>query len=208
MKNRRFRNRIGVTTNIFSRQDRDEWVEAIDRQLVVLLSEHGYETFPILSSQQNIADLAKELGLKGFILSGGNNLAEILERDELERQILEYSIQHKTPILGICRGMQMMNVFCRGGLEVVSGHVRTSHCLTSDIPELNGESVNSFHSFGINDGLLGDRLVPIAYSDNGSIEIIRHLDYRWLGVMGHPERPNFSRVVLNWVFQELNWMNV
>lgn len=208
MRNHSGLGRIGVTTNIFLRQGRGECVEAIDRRLVGILSQQSFETIPILSSQQNIADLDNALGFKGFVLAGGNNIGEVVERDELERRILEYSIQHKTPVLGICRGMQMMNIFCKGELEVVSGHVRTSHYLVSDIPEINGELVNSFHSFGIKDRLVGSRLVPVAYAENGSIEIIRHLDYPWLGVMGHPERSNFSPTVLGWIFQELNWVNV
>ena len=46
--------------------------------------------------------------IDGFLFSGGNNINDkyTIERDYIEKKIIEFSIQNNIPILGICRGMQ------------------------------------------------------------------------------------------------------
>ncbi len=39
------------------------------------------------------------------------------KRDEFELKVLQYSQQQNLPVLGICRGLQVANVFKRGGAE-------------------------------------------------------------------------------------------
>jgi putative glutamine amidotransferase len=63
----------------------------------------------------------------GYIIAGGGdidpkiygqkNKASIKlepERDELELEVIKYAVKHKKPLLGICRGSQMINI-SRGG---------------------------------------------------------------------------------------------
>ena len=54
----------------------------------------------------------------GFILSGGNDLSSLsnsknisFERDKTEFALLQYANDQSIPVLGVCRGFQIMNVF-------------------------------------------------------------------------------------------------
>ncbi len=63
------------------------------------------------------------------LLCGGNDIGEVVERDDTERRLLSYASDRALPALGVCRGMQMMALWAGGILARVSGHVRTRHRL-------------------------------------------------------------------------------
>lgn len=121
----------------------------------------------------------------GFILTGGNDLVsyggDAPERDELEKYLIRYSAEQKIPLLGVCRGMQMILNEFGTKLQKVEGHIRTEHLLS------NGDNVNSFHSWGAVE--CQDPLIPVAMSSDGVAEAVTHRDHPWIhGIMWHPER--------------------
>lgn len=125
------------------------------------------------------------------LLSGGNDIGEVSERDNTERRLLDYARDSALPALGICRGMQMMAVWAGGSLSPVSGHVRTRHRLQAANPGEWPDEVNSFHNFALADCPLG--FVVAARVKDGTIEAIRHETLPWEGWMWHPERePQFN----------------
>ncbi len=128
------------------------------------------------------------------ILSGGNDIATLPdakniapERDSAEQEIISWAMKHKKPVLGICRGMQMLNMFFGGTLARVSGHAGTRHPVAL---EPSGESfdVNSYHEWGIPAANLAPDMVAIARDDSGNIEAMQHKTLPLFGVMWHPER--------------------
>jgi putative glutamine amidotransferase len=163
--------------------------------------------------------------LHGVMLCGGNDLnpklygqdpyettVEISDlRDEVEKQLLLWALEDKKPVLGICRGMQLVNVIHGGTLHQ---HIPTdipdasNHTLSTDLadnhniahklkidPEsrlakiLESETigVNTHHHQAINK--LGGGLKATAYSEDGLIEALESTDPKTylICVQSHPE---------------------
>lgn len=121
-----------------------------------------------------------------LLLSGGNDIGSVQERDLTEAQLLGYARDRALPVLGICRGMQEMAVWSGGRLAPVIGHVRTCHRLRVVEGGAWPDTVNSFHTLAL-DGCPSEYRVA-ARSEDGVIESIRHTQLPWEGWMWHPER--------------------
>ena len=106
------------------------------------------------------------------------------ERDVNEKRLIAEGIERKVPILGVCRGMQMLNVYFGGNLTRLEGHVATKHQLrvSSLFAGYEDCDVNSYHGWGIRLADLADRLRGIAFDSDGNVEAFdcpedRILDY-------------------------------
>jgi putative glutamine amidotransferase len=125
--------------------------------------------------------------VSGIVLTGGNDLAayggDAPERDETETALLDLAERRDLPVLGVCRGMQVIQHRFGTRLEKVHGHVASRQRISID-----GKSVevNSFHNFGAME--VCPPLMTWAVSDDGVIKAVRHTDRRMIGVMWHPER--------------------
>jgi len=152
------------------------------------------------------------LKIDGLLISGGDDLhpsyydeersceMKIVEkvRSDFEFAIIHEIIKSRRPVLGICYGMQLINVAFGGSLyqdiglqiPVAMDHRKDYHIIkTSDNNFINtGKfSVNSSHHQAIK--VLGKGLKAIAFSDDNVIEAICMENYPFLlGVQWHPER--------------------
>jgi len=130
-------------------------------------------------------------------------------KDEIEVRLLRRALRNKVPILGICRGSQMLNVVCGGTLY---GDVRKEK--HSELIHINpGEhyddyrhpvtivpgtplakwygrdqiNANSYHHQGVRQ--LARRFRPMAYAPDGLIEAYYDPKARFVvGLQFHPER--------------------
>lgn len=139
----------------------------------------------------NVTDVALALcesaNVAGVLLTGGNDLAELggdaPERDAVENALLDYAEQRVLPVLGVCRGMQMIQH--RFGIRLcrVEGHVAPKQTI-----RINGvpREVNSYHRYGASESHMP--LEPWAVADDGVIKAIRHATQPMTGIMWHPER--------------------
>lgn len=129
------------------------------------------------------------------------------DRDALEQEHLEHAMKFNKPILGICRGTQLINISLGGTLYPdirkidekakypisVLGYIFFRKLITikedSLLLKLIGQNrirVNSLHSQAIYH--TGEQLRITAHEDNGIVQAIEHKNYPWfLGVQFHPE---------------------
>ncbi len=123
-----------------------------------------------------------------------------LARDAAEWWMLEAFLSTKKPVLGICRGIQMLNVFQGGTLhQHIEGHsdfksrsigchkvTVTSGSMLEGIVGAEVLTVNSLHHQAVD--ALGKDLEVCAVSEDGIVEAVGHTLHPFLlGVQWHPE---------------------
>lgn len=175
--------------------DRGETRDALDQALVSWLMAAGYCPYPIpnaLTTESGLRRWLDHLNPQGILLSGGNDLGSVEGRDLTEHTLLKYAEYHRLPLLGICRGMQMLAAQAHTPLREVAGHIKCRHQIRGEINAV----VNSYHQQSIENCPAGYRI--LAQSEDGCVEAIRHQELPWEGWMWHPERePIFEPHDLN-----------
>ncbi|MFF9769420.1 gamma-glutamyl-gamma-aminobutyrate hydrolase family protein [Streptomyces sp. NPDC014636] len=129
------------------------------------------------------------------------------ERDAWELALIEAALAAGVPLLGICRGMQLLNVALGGTLvQHLDGHVEVvgvfgGHPVKPVPGTLYGDivpeelMVPTYHHQAVE--RLGAGLVPSAYAADGTVEAVElPSDRGWaLGVQWHPEMAEDLRLM-------------
>ena len=132
----------------------------------------------------------------------GNNNKHKIERDRLELSLIQKAHQEKKPVLGICRGMQLINVYFEGSLaQDIYSKLDGGMLIESFFPRkklrINKNSklfnliarkrdfVNALHLQSIEK--VGKNLSVSAREPNGMIQALEHKEAPMLGVQWHPE---------------------
>ena len=165
----------------------------------------------------------------GIILTGGEDINPLeyndtinlkvcgdinYKRDTLERKLFDFALSNKIPLIGVCRGMQMMNVSSGGtlygdipteiGTEVIhrnNGEVyhEIALCDTSTLIfpiETDTIMVNSWHHQGLK--IMPNHLRVIARSFDGLAEAIvmdKSIHPFMIAVQFHPERLGKDNII-------------
>jgi gamma-glutamyl-gamma-aminobutyrate hydrolase PuuD len=192
------RPRVGLTQRVEDLPDRAERRDALDQEWVVLLERAGLVPVPIPNLLRDPPEFVNSMELALVVLTGGNDLARLPgasnpapERDATEARLLDHAAAVGLPVLGACRGMQMMIAHGGGTLTRVDGHVRSPHALelVDDTcwPIRSGRVVNSFHDWGVERVALGS-FVALAVAPDGTVEAACHPELPQVCIMWHPER--------------------
>lgn len=152
-----------------------------------------------------------------------------LRRDLFELELYRVAKQKNIPILGICRGMQLINVAEEGKLyqEIPTSSILhfveedgwihyheveiEQESLVGSILELDRYPISSIHHQGIE--VLGKNLKISARANDGLIEIIEHKEKEFIvGVQGHIEKittnfPFYKKLIDAFVKSAETWKN-
>lgn len=171
--------RVQVLPEINERRD------CLSQDWTQLAATCGFTPILLPNNQAVVKDMLANLPLSGVILTGGNDLASLggdaPERDALEHMLIDYAIDNQFPLLGVCRGMQVLLEHFDIPLKKIENHVGVRHVIS------NGCEVNSFHSYGVT--RCKSPLMELCYSLDGVVEAVQHIKCPWIwGMMWHPER--------------------
>ncbi len=188
--------RIAITQRVDIIESYGERRDAIDQHWTDFLLSCGL--FPVFMPNHEpfVRSLLSTDKIDGFLLTGGNSLIKYggnaPERDNMERTLLEYAIQRQLPVLGVCRGMQVIQDYFGVELTRISGHAATRHTLKASstgryFEWLNGlESVNAYHNFGAYHSVT--ELPVAARAIDDVVMAVEHTHYPVFGQMWHSER--------------------
>ena len=176
---------------------------------------------PLDASEEDLKQLSQDLD--GFLFTGGPDVHPFLfgeetqahcgnvspARDQMEISLLPMVMELQKPILGICRGIQVLNIALGGNIwqDIPSQVTRdfplahsqpfsydmpchtvvlTEGSLLARISESSSIEVNSMHHQAVKD--LAPGLIASAYSTDYLIEALEMPDYPFfIGVQWHPE---------------------
>lgn len=200
--------RIGITMRVV-RSDYGEVRDAIARDWPILLEklvqEQGFapEWFLLPNTGADCLSLVRRYQIEGLLLTGGDDIGATPDRDETENALLRWAAEESRPVLGICRGAQMLARHTGAMLTRVERgrHVASRHdVLWQDtgvrnpfwqklLPRRGCAEVNSYHGWGLLQEDCPASLCPVAVCpDDKGIEAFCHVSLPWLGLFWHPER--------------------
>ena len=152
---------------------RSENRDSVDTEIYSLLSD--IELIPLLIPNEtkfitNIDNIIDHKKIRCAILSGGNDL-KIFEnkggtnisykRDEVELNLIKFCLKNKIPIIGICRGFQLIANYLGAEINKVDNHINIIHEIKlSNYPSIK---VNSFHSFGLKNNNIPQNINILGY---------------------------------------------
>lgn len=180
---------VAVSQRVDEYPARGETRDALDQHLTVWLVQGGFAPVPVpnrLGDELAVHAWLDAMSPCAVILSGGNDLGQAPERDKTETALITYADKKHLPLLGICRGMQMLAQHCGAQLTMVKDHVRVRHELVGSDGVTLPQAVNSFHNWGLK--FCPADLAPIATCTDGTVEAFAHSSRPWEGWMWHPER--------------------
>lgn len=179
--------RIWITQRVDVIAGRDERRDALDQRWVDLLLQAGLQPVIVPNHLGWIEERLVAESFDGLLLTGGNSLVgcggDAPERDKVEKILLEQALASGTPVLGVCRGMQLILDHFGTTLKPVTGHVAAQQEIES---EGQWVTVNSYHDWGITEPPA--EFTVWARADDGVIKALNHNKLPLWAVMWHPER--------------------
>ena len=186
--------------------DRNEISDVLDKNWHSLCLNYDYYCLPCPNNLQTVKEITKRTTIDGIIFSGRGGFSagysdkvpnaaiqEVAnERDAVERYLYNFAKDNDIPLMGVCRGMQHINLIENGGIVSCANHVNRRHMIKFEritgLPSFL--EVNSYHNFAITKDCLATTFEVTAKCDD-VIEMIKYRNKDIYGVMWHPEREDY-----------------
>ena len=194
--------RFGISLRVELIEKYNEKRDTISQEWTIFLQKLAITPILIPNTLDDVKSYISDVGIDGIILSGGDNVGQFPERDKTEKQILDYAVDKRFPVLGVCRGMQIINEYFGGKMLTNDndnhvGKPHQIHIMDQKFSKLLGHNniqVNSFHNNIISKKSIGEKLQIFALSPHdNTVEGYYHSDLPIIGVMWHPERDMISK---------------
>ena len=184
---------IAISQRVHKINEYSELRDELDNRLFEFTNKLGFLPVPIPNfKKKNNADIKtllkwlNSIKPSGIILSGGQDIGKFKHRDQIEFKLLKWSVKNNVPIIGICRGMQIIGHWAKVKTIKIKNHVGVRHIIISSINKNYKRKVNSFHNLALSK-------CPKNFKVNfrsldGVIESIEWRKKKIFGCMWHPER--------------------
>jgi putative glutamine amidotransferase len=215
-----------VTVAASARQSEPDVAERKNQLYADAVRRHGGSPIVLDAGAAPSARREAFASMQGLLLTGGADIdparygrpnegarATEPDRDELEAAAFEAAEERGLPVLGICRGLQALNVFLGGRLvQDVPGHsgagwthgpplrhpmriapgTRLARILFPTNVRGGVVEVNSYHHQGVRTADLAPTLIPNAFASSAIGELVEGVETRSgrfvVGIQCHPER--------------------
>jgi len=128
--------KIGLTLRIIESLNYQESRDAISQDWIALIDRLGFIPILIPNGLEDPVKFVVSNNCEALILTNGEDVNLVMknpediqgsERDITEAKLLIWAIKKKIPVLGVCRGMQFINVFFGGDLtDKIENHITKS----------------------------------------------------------------------------------
>ena len=185
--------RIALSMRIIEAPGTAELRDAISHDWLARLAAWDMTPVPVPNILAQPEAYLDGMGVDLLVLTGGEDLGVTPERDDTESRLLAHALGNGLAVLGVCRGMQLINHYLGGRLSRIDDHVACSHAVVVE-PVWRDlypgpTTVNSFHALGIAADGLAEGLAAAAFDREGHVEAFHHRTKPLAGIMWHPERP-------------------
>ncbi|VVB58870.1 GMP synthase [glutamine-hydrolyzing] subunit A [Candidatus Anstonella stagnisolia] len=212
---------IAISQRVIKKDKATDY-DALEQDYAEYYGRFGITLVPVPNKTGDAGKFIEGLGIKGIILSGGNDVNPELygqkaekekdvapARDVMEGKLLEIAAQKNIPVLCECRGMQFLNVHFGGSIvrraleegRTAMRHVGTMHeveivdAAAAKYLGMGKAEVNSYHNNCISKEGLAKPLRIFAQSRDGMVEGAYHPKLPFAAVLWHPERkPHESKI--------------
>jgi len=173
------------------------YIDFVDHYWINYFEKRNYVFYQLPNSKKISKKILETINnIDIIILPGGNDL---IKKDKysnirlnVEQNTISYGLKKNIPILGVCRGMQVINNFFGGEIYKINGHMKKNHniYMKTNIFGKKKYIVNSYHNYGISYISKSKKFYTLADDKDNNIEMFKHKKKSIYGVMWHPERNN------------------